>query len=332
MSEGSLPPTPKRLEKARREGDFGASGSLGAALSLLAAVLVLPAFALVVAEDFRDGIKAAIGFGALASPDPFVLAPRHVVLAVLSTSLPLVLLVAVVAGTSTLLETRFGFAPSRVFGGGPARGGRPLVGPFVRGLASAFFGLGATFFALRASATNVAHVVAKSPHGVLARIAGASAFPLRLWVVLSFVAALASTAIAVRAHRQKLLMTPRQVEDERKQGEGDPEVRAARKRVAETVFSEVPLRGLPEDATACIVGPDVTVVVSWARHTDIAPRLLRKLRGTDAERLRREASSEGIPVAHDESLASELHRTVGIGELLPEAHYDAVATVLATPP
>ena len=68
MSEGSLPPTPKRLEKARREGDFGASGSLGAALSLLAAVLVLPTFALVVAEDFRDGIKAAIGFGALDEP------------------------------------------------------------------------------------------------------------------------------------------------------------------------------------------------------------------------------------------------------------------------
>jgi len=331
MSEGSLPPTPKRLEKARREGDFGASGSLGAALSLLAAVLVLPTFALVVAADFRDGITAAIAYGALAAPDPSVLEARHVVLAVLSTSLPLVLLVAVVAGTSALLETRFGFAPSRVFGGGPGRGDRPLVGPFVRGLASAFFGLAVTVLALRASATNVAHVVAKSPHGVLARIAGASAFPLRLWVVLSFVAALASTAIAVRAHRQKLLMTPRQVEDERKQGEGDPEVRAARKRVAETVFSEVPLRGLPQDATACIVGPDVTVVVSWARDTDIAPRLLRKLRGTDAERLTREASAEGIPVTHDESLASELHRTVGIGELLPEAHYDAVATLLATP-
>ena len=329
MSEGSLPPTPKRLDKARRDGDFGASGSLGAALSLLAAILVLPTFAGVVAEDFRQGIQAAIGFGTLASPDPSVLAPRQLVLAVLSTSLPLVVLVAVVAGTSTLLETRFGFAPSRLFGG-PGRG-RPLVGPFVRGLTSAVLGLAVTVFALRASAPNVAHVVGQSPQGILSRACGAVALPLRVWVLLSFVAALASTAIAVRAHRQKLLMTPRQVEDERKQGEGDPDVKAARRRVAETVFSEVPLRGLPPDATACIAGPDVTVVVSWAKDTDAAPRLVRKLRGTDADRLAREATSEGIPVTHDERLASELQRTVGVGELLPEAFYDAVATVLATP-
>jgi type III secretion system FlhB-like substrate exporter len=293
---------------------------------------VLPTFAVVVAEDFHAGIEAAIGFGALASPDPSVLAPRQVVLAVLSTALPVVVLVAVVAGTSTLLETRFGFAPARVLGGGPGGPlGRPIVGPFVRGLSSAFFGLAVAVFALRASATNVAHVVAMSPHGVLARIAGAATLPLRLWVLLSFVAALASTAVAVRAHRQRLLMTPRQIEDERKQGEGDPELRAARKRVAETVFSEVPLGGLPQGATACIVGPDVTVVVSWAKDTDAAPRLLRKLRGLDAERLTREASSEGFPVTHDERLASELHRTVGVGELLPEAFYDAVATVLAAP-
>ena len=41
MSEGSLEPTPRRLERARREGDFGASGAIGSALFQEAKIAVV---------------------------------------------------------------------------------------------------------------------------------------------------------------------------------------------------------------------------------------------------------------------------------------------------
>ena len=328
MSEGSLPPTPKRLEKARREGDFGSTGAPGSALALFAAVLVLPALGAVVASDLRVSIRSAVAYAAMASPDALVVGPRSLAHAVLAIALPIVVLLAVVAATSTLIETRFGFAPSRLLGK-TSRKDRPFFGPFARGLVSALLGLVVTIAALRASAIGVAHMTALSADGALARVPALVVVMLRAGVAIAFVAAIGSTVVAVRAHRQRLQMTPRQIEDERKQGDGDPEVKAARKRVAEMVFSVIPLRGLPRETTACVFNHEVAVVVSWAKDVDAAPRLVRKLRGVDADRLAQEALSEAISTIYDDDLAARIYVLVATGHELPEALYDPVAALFA---
>lgn len=124
-------------------------------------------------------------------------------------------------------------------------------------------------------------------------------------------------------------MTPRQVEDERKQGEGDPDVKAARKRVAETVFSSLPLSALPTETSACVFDGDIAVVLSWNKDVDAAPRVLQKLRGRDAERLVREATLVGISATHDAELVARI-ATLTTGSLLPENLYDPVATLFAS--
>lgn len=328
MSEGTLEPTPKRLEKARREGDFGASGAPAAALSLFAAVLVLPSLAAVVTSEARTSMRAAIAQSAMAAPDANVIGPRTLVLSVLATAAPMVALVAVVAGMSTLLETRFGFAPSRLLGA--AKGSRPILGPFFRGLLSASLSVAIMLGALRASAVALAHTTTHTLEALIPRLAAIPTIVLRTGVALALAAAILETIFALRAHQAKLRMTPRQVEDERKQGEGDPEVRAARKRVAETLFSDVPLRGLPRETTVCVHAENTAAVVSWAKERDAAPRLIKKLQGKDADRLMREAISEDIPTTYDAQLAASLSATVSIGQELPEALYDPIATLFAT--
>lgn len=121
MSEGSLEPTPKRLDKARSEGDFGASGAPGSALALFAAVLAFPSLGLFMANELRTSIRAATGYASLIAPDASEIGAREIASAVLLTSLPLVALVAGVAGTSTALETRFGFSVARLVGRHGAR-------------------------------------------------------------------------------------------------------------------------------------------------------------------------------------------------------------------
>ena len=124
-------------------------------------------------------------------------------------------------------------------------------------------------------------------------------------------------------------MTPREVDDERRAGEGDPEVKAARRRVAEQIFSEIPLSGLPPETSACIIHGATALVVSWTPELDPAPRLVRKAIGRGAETLVSEAHAVGLRVAPDEALALALSR-LAHGELVGEGLYDPLAELFAT--
>ncbi len=109
----------------------------------------------------------------------------------------------------------------------------------------------------------------------------------------------------------------------------DPEVKAARRRVAEQIFSEIPLSGLPPETSACIRHKATAIVVSWTPELDPAPRLVRKAVGRGAETLVAEALAVGLRVATDEALTVALSR-LSHGELVGEGLYDPLAELFAT--
>ena len=314
MSEGSLEPTPKRLERARREGDFGGSGTLGGALALLAASFALPAFARALESSVRLTLRAALSSASAASPQVSFdtsssLSARGLVGEVLVLAGPLVALVAVVAALSTLVETGFGFAPARLLGKGRSSSGFS-VSTFVKSILVACTAVPIVALALRASSGALVHMAGRSTSDVLAH---------------------SDALLARAAHRARLRMTPREVEDERKQGEGDPEVKAARKRASETLYSETPLSLMEADHTACVWEHAVTVVLAWKVSEDAAPRVIAKAKGEAASRLRREAAQCTIAEHYAPGLALSLFETA-TGQTVAERHYEDVADLFARPP
>lgn len=330
MSEGSLEPTPRRLERARKEGDFGASGAIGSALAWLVGLALVPSLVAAIAREARARIGAAVEVAKLETP---AVSGREALLAfaqTLALAGPFVLGVALVAALATLVETKFGFAPARLFSG-PQRGAGTagLGGRFARGVIAGTVAVALALGGLRALALQVAHVSTPSLLGEVTRLETLATRPLA-WVSLAvLVAAVGSTFVAHKAHRARLRMTPREVDDERRAGEGDPEVKAARRRVAEQIFSEIPLSGLPRETSACITHGATAIVVSWTPELDPAPRVVRRATGRGAETLVSEAHAVGLRVAPDESLALALSR-LSHGDLVGEGLYDPLAELFAT--
>lgn len=333
MAEGTLEPTPKRLERARREGDLGGSGGPARGLVVLAFVLVLPSIAGVLAETSRTALLATLG--AIAGSDPPLDAPaatRAAAWTVLRVAGPLMGLVGGLATLGTLLETRFGWAPSSLVGGGTKTGFSPSLATFARAVLAGFVASVVAVGVLVASARAVASIGFAFADATMApRLARTPTLALRVFAALSIAGAFVTTFAAASERRARLRMTHREVEDERRAGEGDPEVKAARRRVAETVFSEVPLSGLPRATSAVVAGPGRAVLVAWHADTEEAPRVLRRLLGPESGRLAEEAAAASIHVLHDDALATSLAR-VEVGAFVPEDLYDSVAGVYASIP
>jgi len=124
-------------------------------------------------------------------------------------------------------------------------------------------------------------------------------------------------------------MSKKEVKDERKDIEGNPEV----KRKQRQMMSEMSQRRMMEEV------PSATVVVTNPTHLSIAIRFeLEKMtapivvaKGADhiALRIREIAAEYNVPLYEDKLLARELYEKVEIGEEIPNDMYRAVAEVLA---
>ncbi len=339
MSEGSLDPTPKRLERARREGDFGGSGTLGGALALLAASFALPAFARALESSTRLTLRAVLSSAAAASPQvsledsgrdawvPSALSARGLIGEVLVLTCPLVALVAVVATLTTMVETGFGFAPARLLGKGRSSSGFS-ISTFVRSVLVTCAAVPIVAASLRASSGALVHMAGRNPSDLLSHSADLVAWVLRAGLVLVISVAGVEVFMARNAYRARLRMTPREVEDERKQGEGDPEVKAARKRASEVLFSETPLSRLEADHAVCVWAHAVTVVLAWKVAEDAAPRVVAKAKGESANLLRREATQCSLAEHYAPGLAPTLFETA-TGHMVGERHYEQIADLFA---
>ncbi len=327
MSGATFEPTPRRLAKARREGDFGASGAPGAALGLLLVALALPLAAEALAERSAVDLREALAHAGDRAPAAELEASR-IARPVLLFAGPLLSLLAVSALVVTGLETRFGLAFGRLLG----RSGSPAVSPAAGFRKSVFpFVALALLGALVASELpSMLHVTGRDPEGIARATRLLASEVLRAGALLAVAWALVEALLAGAAHRARLRMTHAEVARERRESEGDPAARAARKRAAEELLGATPL----SSAALVVAGHRVSVALAWDREDkDAAPRVIAAGRGDAATALEDEARRHGIPRVHDATLAEAL-ASLPQDLPLPEALYEPVAEALiaAEPP
>ncbi|MEL6582725.1 MAG: flagellar type III secretion system protein FlhB [Pseudomonadota bacterium] len=129
-------------------------------------------------------------------------------------------------------------------------------------------------------------------------------------------------------HEADLRMTHKEVRDEQKEAEGDPFLKAQRRRRGEEIATNRMISDMA-DASVVIVNPThYAVALRWRFGDRGAPVCLAK--GTDevAARIRARAAECGIPIRYDPPTARALHATVKLGQEIPEDLYRAVAAAL----
>jgi flagellar biosynthetic protein FlhB len=149
---------------------------------------------------------------------------------------------------------------------------------------------------------------------------------LGIAALTALIAALDSLYQRFERHRQ-LRMSRRDLQDEFKQTEGDPLLKARLKslrmeRARRRMMAEVP------KATVVVTNPTHVAVALRYDATMAAPRLVAKGMGALAERIRAIAHDHRVPIVRNPPLARALHGAVELDAEVPPAHYRAVAEVI----
>jgi flagellar biosynthetic protein FlhB len=130
-----------------------------------------------------------------------------------------------------------------------------------------------------------------------------------------------------RNHRD-LMMTREELKDEMKSTEGNPQVKARRRRA----LGRSKRRMLEDVAKADVVVTNPThiaVALRYDRKTMQAPRLVAKGIRKNAEQIRELARQHGVPIVENKPLARLMFKYGKVGREIPAQLYAAVAEVLA---
>lgn len=130
-------------------------------------------------------------------------------------------------------------------------------------------------------------------------------------------------------YEKSIRMTKQETKEERKQNEGNPQIkariRALQKRAATNkMLSEV------KTADVVITNPThIAIALKYDRDNMFAPRVVA--RGADymAEKIKKIARENGIPCVENVPLARAMYKALKIGQFISRDLYNAVAEVLA---
>ena len=140
--------------------------------------------------------------------------------------------------------------------------------------------------------------------------------------------ALADLLFSRKDYMKRMRMSRREMRDETKQRDGDPEVKSKQKRQIRELLKKV--RSLPRVAEADVVLTNPThfaVALQYRPKTMRAPIVLSKGRGFIANRVRALATRNGVPVIRSPRLARSLYRECEINMPIPESLYAQLAPV-----
>jgi len=130
-------------------------------------------------------------------------------------------------------------------------------------------------------------------------------------------------------YEQDLRMTHQEVREEMKNLQGDPQIISRRRAIQRQLVANRISSSVPK-ADVVITNPtELAVAVQYDPQEMAAPVVVAKGAGVLAQRIRRLALENNIPIVERKPLAQLLYKEVDIGKPIPTDSYAAVAEVLA---
>ena len=327
--------TPRRLQKAREEGQVPVSRELTTFAGLGAVTLTLVIAGPQTVHNLTLRLSVLLARAHTLSLGTPV--ARLAVTAGAWAAAPFTLAALIAGVAAVLLQTRFmlsghGLRPdvSRI---SPRAGLRRIFSPesaieAAKSLAKvAVLGL-VLWRVLLADLPGLL----SAPYGEPSQILGRAAGPM-LHIVLVVLAAQAGMAAldyfwVVFRHSRKLRMSRHDILEEQKETEGDPRLRA-RLRQTRTIRARRRMLAAVPKATVVVTNPThYAIALAYDRAKQAAPRVVAKGVDSLAARIREVAEENRVPVVANPPLARALYR-VEVDADIPAEHYQAVAEIIA---
>jgi flagellar biosynthetic protein FlhB len=130
-------------------------------------------------------------------------------------------------------------------------------------------------------------------------------------------------------HRESLKMSREEVKEERKMYEGDPQIRNRIRQRMQELMAKNMMVNVPK-ADVVVTNPThFAVALEYNREAMPAPRVTAKGQDEMARRIKEIARENEVPIVENKPLARALYAETEIGEIIPAAFYEVVATVLS---
>ena len=128
---------------------------------------------------------------------------------------------------------------------------------------------------------------------------------------------------------RQLRMSRQEVREDLKEMEGHPAIRGRIRRLQREMRRRRMLRDVAR-ATVVVTNPsEYAVALEYKPESMAAPVVVAKGRNLLAQKIKREARWHGIPVVENPPLAQALYRATAVGQTIPATLYAAVAEILA---
>lgn len=146
---------------------------------------------------------------------------------------------------------------------------------------------------------------------------------------LFFVIALADVIYQRWEHAKSLKMSQKEVRDEYKESEGDPQLKGKIRQIQMEQARNRMMADVPK-ADVVITNPThIAIALQYDELSPSAPKVLAVGQDKIAENIRALAREHGIPIRENKPLARSLFKVVKVGDEIPEDMFEAVAVILA---
>lgn len=338
--EKVLPPSQRKIIKAREEGKVARSQDLSSAWSLFIALLGLYFLGSGIAEGMVSATRYYFGEAVMLTEE--LQNPQWVALGALSHVagflLPFMAILLAGGLAMNMLQVGFVFAPASL------TPNLEKINPFTGfqkffnlrtlvELVKSVFKLTVISLIVYVTFKNRWHEILTWPNltplGIAAAIASLIGLVWLRVVLAMLVLGVADYGYQRWQYLQELRMTVQEAREETREIEGDPRIRQRIRQIQRQMAMQRMMREVPE-ADVVVTNPTrFAVALRYnAREMDV-PVVTAKGARLLAERIRELAIEHDVPIVQKPDLARMLYRTIDVGQPVPENLFVAVAEVLA---
>lgn len=332
-------PTKRRIDKARREGNFPASREFISAVHFVGFVALAVCFSGIFLMRLARIMRylLARAFDTEMTQREVVTLFRDVVLPALVPALAAAAGLVVLSVAAQLATTQMGISLAKLapdfnrlnilkrFSSVPAQNVPlflqalvllPLVGMVV-------------YYEATENLGAFLDLSWMGPQAAVARVGGV--LETLLWRAsgLFLLAGLVDLFWQRHRYTQQLRMSKQELRDESKESDGNPHTKMRVRRLQRDLLRRKMMKEVPK-ATAVIVNPThFAVAIRYIANEPGAPRVVAKGKNYLALRIRKMALEHQVPIVENPPLAQALYKSVEVGQEIPGHLYRAVAEILA---
>lgn len=339
-AEKTEPPTPRRLEKAREDGQVPRSRELATFMMLCVALASLWLLSGWMGANMMTVMRSSMRFDASMAMDSSRLLDHQWAQAMtaLKALAPIALPLVAAALLAPTLLGGWLFSPKSI------KVDAKKLDP-IKGLGRIFSSQGVIELVKAiAKSVLVGTVAAWFIHAHveellgLAREQGSGALLHALTLIVTCCALMVLAFVVVVgidvpyqlwSHHKKLRMSLKEIKDEHKESEGDPQLKAKIRQTQQAMARGRMMTEVP-DADVIVTNPSHYAVALAYRDDEMgAPRVVAMGADNIAARIREIGAEAGVPLLEAPPLARALYRHGELEQEIPAALYTAVAQVLA---